>query len=103
MLWQRMMFANGPRTYVVQTMSLGSDTNGLGSYLPEGFTDHLVHVPCTYVTEAELVSPCISGGDRFAIRVPPENDNWDNGLAAFGAILLFVRSQESGVPTSLDK
>jgi putative methyltransferase (TIGR04325 family) len=94
MLWQRMMFANRPRTYVVQTIRVGADDNGLGDYLPEGFTDHFVRVPCTYVTETEIVSPCSSGGYRLAIRVPPA-DNWDNGLATFGTILLFLRSQGS--------
>jgi putative methyltransferase (TIGR04325 family) len=95
MLWQRMMFANGPRTHAVQTVRLSGNHNGLGDFLPEGFTDHLVRIPITYITEAELRSACT--GYRLAIRIPPFCNNWNQGLATFGTVLLFVRSTQGNV------
>jgi putative methyltransferase (TIGR04325 family) len=93
MLWQRMMFANRPRTHVVQTIRLSGNHNGLGDSLPEGFTNYPVRFPCTYITEDELRTACTTGGYRLSIRVPPFDPHWNGGVATFGTVLLFVRSQ----------
>ena len=94
MLWQRMMFAKGRRTHVVQSLALSGDHNGLGEFLPAGFTDHHVRFPCTYITEEELTSACTERY-RLAIRVPPVDHFWDRGLASFGTVLLFVQRDAS--------
>lgn len=90
MMWQRMMFANQKRTHVVQFMEISADHNGLGSFLPEGFSDYPVSVPCTYITEAELCA-FHTGAYKLALRVLPLDYGWDHDLATFGATLLFLK------------
>jgi putative methyltransferase (TIGR04325 family) len=93
LLWQRMMFSIRERTHVAKRYRLSDDHDGLGDYLPEGFTDDVVRVPLTYITENELLDAC-EGRYRLAIRVPPFDTHWDSGIATFGTVLLFERTHQ---------
>jgi hypothetical protein len=86
MLWQRMAFATGERSIVVQTSQLSD--NGMGP-LPPGFENRPVSYPATFVTEHEFMN-CLPGY-WAAIRVPGTETAF-GGLAVFGTVLLLVRN-----------